>query len=256
MAEFRWRLDAAWNGAAYCGWQRQPNRLSIQEAIEGVCEQLFNQPIRVVAAGRTDAGVHVAHQVLGMTTLKSMDSRALKRGLNALLPVDISILDAKIMPHHFQPRGWGTKKWYRYRWLLREANCPFRRPYVWHVPRSVNTSAMSEAARFFCGTHEFSAFRASGCSAATTHRTIEECQFHSIGNDEWGLDVFGNGFLRHQVRIMAGTLLEVGVGRFEPESIAKMLKSGQRSSAGQTAPAQGLTLMQSYVRAEGEETSP
>ncbi|MEC8381809.1 MAG: tRNA pseudouridine(38-40) synthase TruA [Myxococcota bacterium] len=250
MAEVRWRLDAAWNGEAYCGWQRQPNGLSVQETIEQVCTQLFNEPIKVVAAGRTDAGVHVAHQVLGMTTPKPMTKHALKRGLNALLPNDISVLSVQEMPPHFQPRSWGYKKWYRYRWLFRDANCPFRRNYVWHVHRDVNTSAMHVAARHFEGTHEFSAFRASGCSASTTHRTIEQCVFQSLEDDEWVLDVYGNGFLRHQVRIMAGTLLGIGVGRFQPQDILRMLSEGQRTRAGQTAPAQGLTLMCSYVRAE------
>lgn len=248
MVEFCWRLDAAWAGGVYCGWQRQPNALSVQAVFEGVAQRIFNHPIVFSAAGRTDAGVHVAHQVLGMKTQKTMPLRALKRAFNGLLPNDITVLAINEMPMDFNPRAWGYRKWYRYRWLFREAPCPFRRDYVWHLSTELNCEAMSEAAGHFEGTHEFSAFRASGCSAKSTNRTIESSRFHPVSEDEWVLDVMGNGFLRHQVRIMAGTLLSVGQGRIHPSELPRIIQSGRREAAGQTAPAHGLTLMRSDVR--------
>jgi tRNA pseudouridine38-40 synthase len=253
MSSFRWRLDVAWRGTEYGGWQIQPNRNSIQAEFEKVLSRIFNvDRIVVAAAGRTDAGVHAEHQVLGFSAPKAMKALHLMRGLNALLPDDISVSSVEQVPEDFHPRHWGYSKWYRYRWLVSDCPCPFRGPYVWYVPKGLEIEAMSKAAAHFEGSHDMSSFRASGCSARSTVRTIESCRIHKVSDDEIVMDVKGNGFLRHQIRIMAGTVYDIGRLVIPPDTILKLLKDKDRTLSGRTAPAKGLTLMRSEIRHPGE----
>lgn len=230
------------------GWQRQPNGGSIQEAVEAALGQLLGGVrVRVDATGRTDAGVHALHQVVGFVLEVPRTARALERGLNALLPRDISCLGVRPAPDGFSPRHWTRSKHYRYRLLLREARCPFRAGWTWHQRAPLDVPSMSVAAAALVGRHDFSSFRAAGCSALHAVRTLARSEITRGTDDELHLDFHGNGFLRHQVRIMVGTLVEVGQGRREPASVRATLAACDRAAAGPTAPPHGLWLVRAEV---------
>lgn len=250
-----YRLDLAWRGDGFAGWQVQPGLPTIQGALEAALGQLLGGgPAEVRAAGRTDAGVHAAHQVAAAIVAVERPAAVLQRGLLAVLPAGLTVLDVQPAPPHFDPRGWALEKHYRYRVLTRRARCPFRAGLVLHHPHRLDAARMDHAAAAAVGRHDFSAFRAAGCGARHALRTVVSARV-SVHEDELHIDVRGNGFLRHQVRILAGTLLEVGEGRRPEDAIAAALRAGERAAAGPTAPAHGLWLMRSEVGA-GPRVSP
>lgn len=237
-----WRLDLAWNGARYCGWQRQANGRSVQQVLEeALCTLFGGEVIAAKATGRTDAGVHAAQQVVGFCAWTPRSAEAVQRGLNALLPDDICCLAAAHAPSNFDPRGWTLRKQYRYRLLLREARCPFRDPFVWQLRAAVDRGRIAAAAPALVGRHDFSSFRATGCGALHPVRQVESVTL-TDADDELQLDFVGNGFLRHQVRIMVGTLVEIGRGRLPLDALPSILEARDRKRAGPTAPPQGLCL--------------
>lgn len=240
------KLTIEYDGANYCGWQYQPNGVTIQEVIEGALARLTGAPVRVHSSGRTDAGVHAKGMVAVFTTFRNLPLRAFVHGLNTLLPPDIAIHRAEEAPPGFNPRSDAIGKQYRYTILNSPSRSPLLRNRAWHVRESLNLAVMQEAAHFFVGEHDFSAFRASGCAAKSTVRTITALE---IAHHEEGvitLDVFGNGFLRNMIRIMTGTLVEIGQGRLNSFVVAELLTGGIRSHAGVTAPPQGLCLMEVF----------
>lgn len=240
---YGWSLRLAWDGTAYVGWQVQPNGPSIQAVCEAaLAELLGGERVRLRAAGRTDAGVHALEQVVGLRCRTRRDADALVRGLNALLPTDITCLSAERAPDDFEPRAWVERKTYRYRILARQAHCPFRARYTWHRRSELDIVAMREGASQLEGQHDFSSFRAQGCSAAHPNRRIESAQVFANEDEIW-MEFRGNAFLRHQVRIMAGTLVDVGQGRMSPDDIRRVIESRDRIAAGATAPARGLVLV-------------
>lgn len=238
-----WRLTLAWNGAAYVGWQRQARGRSLQEVVEdAVSRALGGEPVRVTASGRTDAGVHALGQVVAFSAETVRGPDALVAALNQHLPRDIAALDAAIMPDDFNPRRWVLRKLYRYRVLNRRARCPFREGLVWHWRSPLDLGAMQGAISALVGRHDFTSFRAQGCGALHANRTIERATAIAV-DDEIHLEFVGNGFLRHQVRIMSGTLVEVGLGRLPPEAVGQILDARDRTLAGRTAPPEGLCLV-------------
>jgi tRNA pseudouridine38-40 synthase len=238
-----WRLSLAWNGTAYAGWQRQPNGLAIQEVVEQALAVLFHGTrIDARAAGRTDAGVHAALQWVAFDAPAPIDQRRLVASMNGLLPKDIVCLDAVPVAARYSPREAVARKHYRYRILNRFERCPFRHPFTWHLRTPLDVDAMARGATHLVGRHDFSAFRAAGCGARTTVRTIERSDVWRA-DDEVQLDFVGDAFLRYQVRIMVGTLLDVGLGRKRPDDVREILMSGDRRKAGRTAGAQGLWLL-------------
>ncbi len=238
----RWRLLMAWRGDAYVGWQRQPNGRSVQATVESAISRFFGGvTVHAKAAGRLDAGVHSRGQVVAVDVPEARSARAWIRGLSALLPGDIGCLAVAPCALGFNPRRAALGKHYRYRWREAQAPCPFRRLDLWHIRRPLDVEAMQQAARSLVGTHDFTSFRASGCSAHTPIRTIDQIEVRRH-DDEVIVDVFGPGFLRHQVRIIAGTLAEVGGGARAAQSVAGLLESPHRSRAGVTAPPHGLWL--------------
>jgi tRNA pseudouridine38-40 synthase len=244
-----------WDGGAYVGWQRQPNGPSIQAAVEAALRQLLGgESVTVRATGRTDAGVHAAIQIAGFRCQTARTPTALKRGLNACLPRDIACLGVAAAPLDFDPRRWTLGKRYRYRLLVREPRCPFREGFVWHLADSLDVPAIRLAAGELEGRHDFGAFRAAGCGAAHAVRTIERVDV-ARSDDEVHIDFVGNGFLRHQVRIMVGTLVEVGRGRRTGQQVAAALAARDRAQAGPTAPAAGLWL-QEVLMGDGPRTGP
>ncbi len=234
-----------WKGSAYAGWQLQPGEPTVQGAVERALSAMcgLEDPVPAVATGRTDAGVHALEQVIGFQLPVERTPEQVVAGLNHHMPDDISCLSAQTMPAAFSPRHWTRSKLYRYRILNRQPACPFRQDYVWHIKQPLDLDAMKCAVGFLAGQHDFSSFRAAGCSAKTTIRTIQRAACFEQADHEVRLEFEGHGFLRHQVRIMVGTMVDVGRGKRSPDSVLDVLLSQDRSAAGITAPAKGLTLV-------------
>jgi len=226
------------------GWQRQSNGPSIQGHLEDALSELFQEEKLVArAVGRTDAGVHSRGQVVAFQTGRERKPDVVKRGLNALLPAQIVVLDAVVAPSDFDPRSWSMSKWYQYRILNRRERCPFRAEWSWHISLPLQVAEMQQAAKYLVGVHDFASFQASGCAAAHATRLVTSLEVNADG-DEVVIDCRGTAFVRHQVRIMVGTLVEVGLGQRNAASLPATLEACDRSSAGRTAPALGLWLME------------
>ncbi len=238
----RWRIDVEYDGTDFAGWQIQEGARTIQGTLEAALAELLpgDRP-RVSGAGRTDAGVHAARQVATFVTAVRREPDQMRDGLNRFLPDTIACLAASRVPMAFDPRRDPHVKTYRYTWLVRPSPSPLRRGRVWHERRPLDAGAMDTAIRCIVGTHDFTSFRAAGCSASHPVRTVPEARVVEAG-DEVRLEVRGTGFLRHMVRILAGTLHEVGRGRRTVEAFAATLRACDRSQAGPTAPPGGLLL--------------
>ena len=238
----RWRLDLEYDGAPFAGWQLQPNAPTVQGALEVALERMFGHPVRLAsAAGRTDTGVHAALQVCVFDSEVARPPHGVRDGLNALLPPEIACLDARPVPDGWDPRHAPHTKTYRYTWVARPARSPLRRERAWHVRAPLDVAAMDAAAAQLVGAHDFSSFRAQGCTAAHPLRTVVAARVAPAG-DEVRLTIRGTGFLRHMVRILAGTLLEVGRGARPPSWVGDVLAARDRAAAGRTAPPHGLLL--------------
>lgn len=231
-----------YDGTAYQGWQRQAGGMSIQAAIEDAFVPLLGSPPTVTGAGRTDAGVHALGQVASVRVESPHEVSAIRRALNARLPADIRILTVTDAVPEFHARFAAVGKTYRYRIVTAELVSPFDRWFVWHLPGHLRMDAMREAAAHLCGRHDFAALQAAHASVAGTIRTITRVDLHPT-SDGIVVEVHGDGFLRHMVRILVGTLVEVGAGRLEAAAIPAILRSCDRARAGDTAPAAGLTLV-------------
>lgn len=231
-----------YDGSGFVGWQVQPEGRSIQGAVEAAVARIVGHPVHVSASGRTDAGVHALGQVVSFVTSSSRTPRSIRDGLTACLPRDVACLHAEQVPLDFDPRRWTRRKLYRYTWLARRSRSPLLATRTWHVRAPLDVAAMHEAVQHLVGAHDFSSFRAEGCAASHPVRTLEAVTARWSG-DLVELDVAGNGFLRHMVRIIAGTLWEVGRGEQRPDWLADVLAAKNREAAGKTAPAHGLTLV-------------
>ena len=197
--------------------------------------------VTVHGAGRTDAGVHAMGQVASVQLACAHDAPTLGRALNAQLPPDVRVLGVEEAPADFHARFSARFKHYRYQMERAPIADPFRRAWTWHVPDALDVDAMAEAAQLLVGTHDFAAFQSAGTSVTETVRTITRSAVTS--GDVLVYDVEGTGFLRHMVRAIVGTLVEVGRGRRRPASMASLLEKRTRADAGRTAPAQGLFLV-------------
>ncbi|MCB9680401.1 MAG: tRNA pseudouridine(38-40) synthase TruA [Alphaproteobacteria bacterium] len=247
----RWRIVVSYHGGAFVGWQVQPDGRTVQGTLEAACAALLGHPTHVAGSGRTDAGVHALAQVAAFDADVPRTARSIRDGLNAHLPDDVAVVSAEPVAADFDPRRHARRKLYRYSWLVRPSRCPLRGDRTLHVRTALDVDAMDRAARHLVGRHDFSAFRAVGCAAHHPVRTLEDAVVRADG-DLVHLEVVGNGFLRHMVRIIAGTLHEVGDGRRDADDIVRLLASGDRSQAGRTAQAHGLTLV--WVRYPDADT--
>jgi tRNA pseudouridine38-40 synthase len=239
------RFTLAYDGTNYSGWQRQANAIAIQEVVERVLTKICKEPITVAGSGRTDAGVHARGQVVSFRTTNRMPAERLSLALNSLLPYDIVARDSREVPQEFHARYSAQGKLYRYLIYNAKLPSPFQRNYTWHIPYALDIAAMNKAASLYVGTHDFSAFQASGGAPVDPVREIGSSYWQKNG-DVWEYNVKGNGFLYHMVRNMVGTMIEVGTHKRPIESITELLQSGRRSDAGITAPAQGLYLEEVY----------
>jgi len=244
------KITVAYDGTGFVGWQRQANGVSIQALIEDALRELDGRDVTVSGAGRTDAGVHAFGQVAAFTIARDLGPDAVVRALNAHLPQAVRVIGAEEAPPGFHPRFGARAKTYRYRLWNDEVMSPFDRAYAWHVPGPLDVAAMGAAARRLEGRHDFAAFQATGSSVVTTEREILESVFRTPhlepGTSNPALlcyEITGTGFLRHMVRIIVGSLVEIGRGRQPVEWIGGAFAGRERAGAGPTAPPHGLFLV-------------
>jgi tRNA pseudouridine38-40 synthase len=243
------KVTLAYDGTDYVGWQRQANGVSIQSLVEDALRVLDGRDVRVTGAGRTDAGVHALGQVAAFTIERTLSCDAVLRALNAHLPDAIRVLVADEAAPTFHPRFGARMKTYRYRIWNGDVFSPFERRYAWHLTGTLDLDAMQAAARLVEGRHDFAAFQASGGSATTSEREVFSSRFDCESPSPHPqspllvYDISGSGFLRHMVRNIVGSLVEVGRGRRPPGWIGDLLALRDRTAAGPTAPAVGLFLV-------------
>ncbi|MDW7711664.1 MAG: tRNA pseudouridine(38-40) synthase TruA [Deferrisomatales bacterium] len=235
------RLTLEYDGTAYAGWQVQDNGPTVQGSVETALAALLEHPVRVTASGRTDAGVHALGQAANFRTGARIPLRGVVHGLNGLLPRDIAVRRADEVPADFDSRRSAKEKTYQYFLHTGAVPSAFARRTSWRVPASLDLAAMGRAAAHLEGTHDFGAFRAAGCDAPHAVRRVHEVRVTPRG-EYVEVAVRGTAFLRHMVRIIVGTLVEVGRGRRHPDTVAELLRTGDRGGAGVTAPPQGLFL--------------
>jgi tRNA pseudouridine38-40 synthase len=236
------KITIEYDGSRYCGWQRQNNDPTIQEAIEQALKKMTGRNISLIGSGRTDAGVHAWGQVANFkceTTLKAEDFLG---GLNSLTPEDIVIAACEEVNDEFHARFSAKSKRYIYRILNRSNPAAVYRQYAWHIRKDLNLEAMRAAISHLIGSHDFKAFEGAGSPRAHTVRNVFKA---SLTQEDDGYAVFeieADGFLRFMVRNIVGTLVEVGLGKITPDDFKLILDSKDRSRAGTTAPAHGLFL--------------
>jgi len=236
------KITLAYDGTRFVGWQRQAEGESIQGLLEDALARLEGGAVTVHGAGRTDAGVHALGQVASARVGFTHDSATIVRSLNAQLPEDIRITDVTDAPDTFHARFSARTKTYRYRLRTGDISDPFDRAYVWHVGSRLNLDAMCTAAAAFVGTHDFAAFQSTGTETRDTVRTIERSQL-LVDPPFATYEVIGTGFLRHMVRAIVGTLVEIGRGWRPVSELPALFENGRRADAGATAPARGLFLV-------------
>jgi tRNA pseudouridine38-40 synthase len=237
------KLIVEYDGTDYCGWQIQATGTTIQGVLEQAVFTLLGRPTRIVGSGRTDAGVHALGQVANFISDKELQPHRVQRALNALTPQDVTVKSVEIVPDSFDARRQGRSRIYEYRILNRPSPSPFHLRYAWHVHDPLDIAAMSQAITCLKGEHDFSSFRGAGCDAAHPVRIVYASSIYRSG-DLIVFTVEATAFLRHMVRNLVGTLVEVGRQQRSPRSFAALLDARDRTQAGMKAPAQGLFLME------------
>ena len=240
------RLTVEYEGTHLLGWQLQPGGRTVQGELERALAVVLREPVRVRGAGRTDAGVHARAQVAAArVTTPPADLSRLLRSVNALLPDDVAVRAAELVDDAFDPRRHARSRVYEYRILAAPAPSPFWRRWAWHVARPLDRATLDAEVRALVGEHDWAAFR--GADAKETPRSTVRRVLESSLRDEPLLLVYrieATGFLKHMVRNIVGTLVEVGLGERAPGCMAELLAGRDRTRAGATAPARGLTLVE------------
>lgn len=260
----RYLLRLAYDGTAYVGWQRQLNGVSVQQRLEEAAAPLAGGTATVVAAGRTDAGVHALGQVAHVDLSADLPPGSVQRALNTRLPSDIRVRRVSQVDESVHARFSAVGKRYRYRWLVSHAGPPLAARDAWVVAPPLAVEPMAVAARRLQGVHDFAGFQSTGSDVATTTREVytATCQARALDDlcdaEEHLVElvIAGNGFLRHMVRAVAGTLTEIGRGRWPVTRIDDILRTRDRALAGPTAPPQGLTLVEVSYPAGVESAVP
>lgn len=237
-----YRITLAYDGTNYCGWQLQPDLPTVQGALAEVLHRFAGAPVVTHGAGRTDAGVHAEGQVVSFKLEKAWEGVALRRALNANLPLDIRVLEATPAEERFHPRICAKGKTYRYQLYHADVMHPLWERYAWHFPYGLDLARLVEDGQQLLGTHNFSAFTTTECETKTRVRTLNDFWLESDGPllRFW---FSGGGFLRYQVRTMIGALVDANRNRLPAGSIVDLLNSKDRTLAGAPAPAKGLTLV-------------
>lgn len=252
----RYRAVISYYGANYVGWQRQLNGLSVQEVLEKALEKTFGAPTSATASGRTDAGVHALGQVVHFDADTSIPTDKIPFAVNTHLPDDVSMLSCEIAPENFNARFSAKRKTYCYKIYVSKHRLPVLELDHEHITYPLDLDKIEQAAKIIEGTHDFKCFEASGSVVKNTVRTVYSVDVATRHFDnatvradgkffdgELSISVTGNGFLYNMVRIIAGTLVYVGIGKLTPQDVSRILDTGDRKAAGKTLGAKGLTLM-------------
>ena len=234
-------------GTDYHGWQVQKNLPTVAETVEKAAAMIVGHPVHVTGCGRTDAGVHARCYVANFRTTSTIPVDRLPYAMNTHLPCDIVVTKAFEVHENFNAIGSCSRKEYTYQIYNSRLKDPFYVNRAWFYPKHLDEKIMQEAASQFVGTHDFAAFQAAGGTAKTTIRTLEDVQLSKAG-DELTLIVKGNAFLYNMVRIIAGTMLDIGMGRIPEDAFRPALETGDRLALGITAPACGLELTQVFYQ--------
>jgi tRNA pseudouridine38-40 synthase len=239
----RIKLIVAYDGTDYCGWQIQPSGITIEEVLNLELSTLLGEEIRVTGASRTDSGVHSLGNVAVFDTKTRIPADKLCYALNQRLPEDIVVQSSCEVARDFHPRRCYSEKTYEYRILNRKIPLPTLRRYTYFYYRELDVAHMQQAASFLVGKHDFKSFCSAKTAVEDTVRTILSCTVERTPQDVIVIRVTGTGFLYNMVRIIAGTLIQVGIGELEPQDIEIILAKRERGAAGPTAPAHGLTMI-------------
>lgn len=239
-------LELSYDGTDYHGWQVQPGRVTVQSTVQDACERVFGARLPVTGCSRTDSGVHARRFYCTVEGDITVPCERIPAALNSLLPPDISVLSAVAVADSFHPRYDCLGKEYCYSIYTGKVRDPLNYKHSWQLCRPLDAEAMRCAARHFIGTHDFAAFCASGSSVTDTVRTVSSLEIKAEDDGYVKVCVSADGFLYNMVRIIVGTLVKVGMGKLDAESIDEIIESRDRSKAGNTAPACGLYLNQVF----------
>jgi tRNA pseudouridine38-40 synthase len=249
----RFRLTIEYDGAGFVGWQRQANGLAVQQALEQAVTAFSGETVTVIAAGRTDAGVHALGQVVHVELVRPTAPDTLLKALNAhLRPLRVSVVAAAAVPASFHARFSARARTYLYRILNRPAPPTLESGRVWHVAKPLNLRAMQQGARFLIGRHDFTTFRSSHCQATSPVKTLAALTVKRQG-DEVLIRARARSFLHNQVRSIVGTLKRVGDGGWAPADVAVALAARDRAASGPVAPAHGLYLVEVSYRRSAQQ---
>ena len=237
------RLTIEYDGKEFNGWQKQPNKLNIQGTIEKAIERITGEKIDLMASGRTDRGVHALGQVANFKTNSKLPIEKFPIAINSNMKSSIRIKDAEEVDERFHSRLSCKRKTYRYVINNSKYGSSIYRNLETHIPVKLNIDKMKEAVKYFGGEHDFKAFRASGTSSKSSVRTIYKAEIIERPDERIWIELTGNGFLYNMVRIISGTLVDVGLGKIEPEEIKNIIESKDRQKAGKTLAPQGLFLV-------------
>lgn len=244
----RYKCIISYDGSGFSGYQVQPNKRTVQLELEAVLAKMHKAtPVKVSGSGRTDAGVHALGQVIHFDSPLPIGEDRWEIALNSMLPEDISVHSVEKVADDFHSRFAAKGKEYRYRLHLSAKRDPFQRKFAYHYPYPLNLEAMKEASKYFLGTHDFTSFCSAKTEVEDKVRTIQAIDF-LLDGDQLTIRFVGNGFLYNMVRILVGTILEVGAGDRLPEDIPAILEKKDRRLAGKTAPAHGLYLWEVFYQ--------
>nr|WP_330400345.1 tRNA pseudouridine(38-40) synthase TruA [Tepidibacter mesophilus] len=237
-------ITIEYKGTNYCGWQIQNDRISIQQCIENAIYKITKEKVSITSSGRTDAGVHALGQVANFYTNSSINIKKIPEAINSKLPDDISIIDAKEVDNNFHARYSAKRKLYRYAILNSKYKRPIHNDFAYLVKYDLDINKMIQESKYLIGEHDFKGFMSSGSSVKTTIRTIYDIRLKKE-EDLILLEIEGNGFLYNMVRIIAGTLVDIGRGKIN-RSLKEIIESKDRNKAGHTAASKGLFLKKVY----------
>lgn len=243
----RYKLVIQYDGTNYHGWQQQPNPdlPTIQGEVEKALALIYKDPVKILAAGRTDSGVHAEGQVIAFDNEKAVPAERIANALNSILPEDIVVISCEEASLDFHPRYDAIRKWYRYTIYYDQLPNVFLRNYSWHISYQLDLAAMAGVGKYLIGTHDFSSFCSTKTGVKTFVRTLEKCTL-TIDEKLLCIDLVANGFLYNMVRIIVGTMVEVGRGRFKLDNLPEIIAERDRRKAGPTAPPRGLCLKKIY----------
>jgi len=240
------KLTIEYDGSSYYGWQIQKDKPTIQGKIKEALEKILRESVNIIGASRTDAGVHALGQVANFKTERNFPEEKLKRALNAILPHDIAIVSVDEVPLDFDSRRWATGKRYRYRIFNRDTPSPFEYKRSWFIPYRIDIESMISASKFLIGTHDFRSF--SKIERGSGIETVRNISSIKIERKENVIEItfMGRSFLRHMIRVIVATLVEVGKGKLKPENVKEILEARDRKSAPFLAEPYGLYLERVY----------